>query len=356
MKYTTVVIATDAWHPQINGIVNTLEYLKKYSKHFKYILRFITPRDFSRFKSFINPNIEFAYPEMYHLRHLLKPMHFDYIHIATEGIIGVMTRMYCVHRAIPFTTSYHTRIPEYFAIYTSLGTHLAYKYMRWFHNRSIGTMVHSDSLRSELSRLGFFNLYPWCRGVDTSIFHPRSTRIFGTAGPVFLYAGRITLEKNLDAFLRLNLPGKKVVVGDGPRLMELTKRYPEVLFTGWKNKTDLALAYASADAFVFPSKTDVLSNAVLEALASGTPVAAFPVPAVQDIVRSASAGVVNKDLRLAALTALGIDRRACHSFARSFSWRKCTKAFIRNIEQAHAEFRRRTTRNYNDVSASCKAS
>jgi glycosyltransferase involved in cell wall biosynthesis len=258
----------------------------------------------------------------------------DFIHIATEGPIGYMTRRYCRKRRWPFTTSYHTRFPEYVSARLPIPEDWCYGLQRRFHNGSAGTFVATPSLEADLKARGFERLMLWSRGVDTELFRPRNVRLFG-AGPVFLYVGRIAVEKNIKAFLELDLPGRKVLVGSGPQTDELKRLYPDALFAGSHEGEALAQAYASADVFVFPSLTDTFGLVLLEALASGVPVAAFPAPGPIDVITDKRAGLLNADLRAAALGALQLDAGAARAHALRYSWENSARQFIENVLAAH---------------------
>jgi glycosyltransferase involved in cell wall biosynthesis len=244
-----------------------------------------------------------------------------------------MTRAYCLRTGIPFTTSFHTRFAEYVSSRSLVPESWIYGLQRRFHNAGAGTMVATQSLAADLSLRGFRKLLPWTRGVDTELFRPRPVRRFGEE-PVFLYVGRVAIEKNIEAFLSLDLPGRKVVVGDGPLLGVLERKYPTVLFTGVAEGEELAACYASADVFVFPSRTDTFGMVVLEAMASGVPVAAFPVTGPRDLVAQGVSGALDEDLRAAAMAALSLDRGAVRAAALAFSWEAAARMFLCNIHDA----------------------
>ena len=259
----------------------------------------------------------------------------DCIHIATEGPIGLAMRRCCLRAGRRFTTSYHTRFPEYAAARLPVPVSWGYRFERWFHNAGSGVMAASRSLCEELATHGIKNVNLWSRGVDLELFKPRAVDRFGLPRPVFLYAGRVAVEKNLDAFLRLDLPGSKAIVGGGPQLEELKGRYPDVTFTGPKFGTDLAEHYASADVFVFPSLTDTFGNVLLEALACGVPAAAYDVTGPKDIILNGKVGILGGDLKQAALAALSLDRAACREYAELFSWNACALRFRDIVAEAH---------------------
>jgi glycosyltransferase involved in cell wall biosynthesis len=274
------------------------------------------------------------------VQELFKAFEPEAIHIATEGPIGLAARRICVEWKLPFTTSYHTRFPEYVSARLPLPLAAGYAYMKWFHKPSGRLMVATPTMREELTRHGFRNISNWSRGVDTEVFHPRrqdEPDIFAhLAKPVFLYVGRVAVEKNIEAFLGLDLPGTKVVVGPGPQLDELRAKYPSVVFTGPTSGAELAAHYACADVFVFPSLTDTFGLVILEAMASGTPVAAYPAPGPVDLIPGSGAGALaptaTEGLREACLECLKLDRGQVRRFAEGFSWRACAEDFVRNLQ------------------------
>ncbi len=332
-----LLVASDAWHPQVNGVVRTYEQFARHAEALGHEVAFLTPNNRASIPCPTYPEIRLAAISQRGVRKEIERVRPEFIHIATEGPIGLATRNYCLRAGLPFTTSYHTRFPEYLAARIPIPTSWGYAYMRWFHNAGNGVMVSTQSLRDELAEHGFTNIYPWSRGVDTELFRPRKDRLFGSDEPVFMFVGRVAPEKNIGAFLDLELPGKKVVVGPGPQLDSLRRRYPDVVFTGPKFGDDLAVHFASADVFVFPSLTDTYGVVLLEALACGTPVAAYPVTGPKDVIAHGSVGVLDEDLGRAAHAALNIDRGACREFALKFSWETCTRQLLENVFIAEAE-------------------
>lgn len=253
------------------------------------------------------------------------------IHVATEGPLGWAARGFCVRNGFPFTTAYHTRFPEYVHARFRVPVALTYAVVRRFHAPAMSVMVSTQGIQDELEQRRFRNIRRWSRGVDTRLFYPRPTAFPELPRPVFLYVGRIAVEKNIQAFLDLDLPGSKLVVGDGPLLPQLRRRHSQVHFVGAKFGEDLADCYASADVFVFPSRTDTFGLVLLEALASGVPVAAYPVAGPKDVVGDAPIGVLDEDLRKAALAALDIPREQCRAYAESFSWQASARQFLANL-------------------------
>ncbi|MGI8841019.1 MAG: glycosyltransferase family 4 protein [Caulobacteraceae bacterium] len=335
-----ILLATDAWEPQVNGVVRTLTRVVAELREMGEVVEVISPDQFQTVPLPTYPEIKLARGAYEKVQQRFKAFEPEAIHIATEGPIGLAARRICLEWKLPFTTSYHTRFPEYIAARLPLPLAAGYAYMKWFHKPSGRLMVATPTMRAELERHGFRNISQWSRGVDTEAFHPRrpaEPEVFdGLARPVFLYVGRVAVEKNIEAFVSLDLPGTKVVVGDGPQREELGAKYPEVAFLGAKFGDELAACYACADVFVFPSLTDTFGLVILEAWACGTPVAAFSAPGPIDIIPGRGAGVVatgqNEGLREACLEALTLDRNAVRAVAQQFSWRACAEDFQRFLQ------------------------
>jgi glycosyltransferase involved in cell wall biosynthesis len=335
-----ILVATDAWEPQVNGVVRTLTRVVQELRAMGHAVEVVSPDQFKTFPLPTYPEIKVALGVYEPVQERFKAFEPEAIHIATEGPIGLAARRICVEWKLPFTTSYHTRFPEYVSARLPLPLAAGYAYMKWFHKPSGRLMVATPTMRDELSRHGFRNISAWSRGVDTQIFRPRQPDepdVFATlARPISLYVGRVAVEKNIEAFLGIDLPGTKVVVGDGPQREELALKYPEVVFTGSKFGGDLAAHYACADLFVFPSLTDTFGLVLLEAMAAGTPVAAYPAPGPIDILPGSGAGVLahsaTEGLREACLDALKLDRPVVRAFAEGFSWRACAEDFVRNLQ------------------------
>jgi glycosyltransferase involved in cell wall biosynthesis len=328
-----ILVATDAWHPQVNGVVRTYERLAVELAALGVEMTVLAPHEFRTLPCPTYPEIRLALPSFNRVARRFQAIKPDAVHIATEGPLGWMARRYCRKRGIRFTTSFHTRFPEYLNQRFAIPTAWTGAVLRHFHNGGAGLMAATPSLARELESQGFERVLPWTRGVDTTLFRPRPVRLFGES-PVFVYVGRIAAEKSITAFLDLELPGRKVVVGGGPQLDELTARYPDVLFTGKKTGEALAECYASADAFVFPSRTDTFGMVLLEAMASGLPVAALPVCGPQDVVTNGVTGVLSNDLRAAALAALSLDRGRVRAKAAEYSWENAARLFLANITGA----------------------
>ena len=335
-----LLLATDAWEPQVNGVVRTLTRVVAELRDMGDSVEIISPDQFPNFPLPTYPEIKLAVGAYEKVQEKFKSFEPEAIHIATEGPIGLAARRICLEWKLPFTTSYHTRFPEYISARLPLPLAAGYAYMKWFHKPSGRLMVATPTLRDELARHGFRNLSQWSRGVDTEIFRPERRNdpdvCKDLARPIWLNVGRVAVEKNIEAFVKLDLPGTKVVVGDGPQREELAAKHPEVVFAGARFGDELAAYFASADVFVFPSLTDTFGLVLLEAMASGTPVAAFSAPGPVDLIPGSGAGVVapgqTAGLKDAALACLKLDREAVRAFAEQFSWRACAEEFRRNLQ------------------------
>ncbi|TCL74677.1 glycosyltransferase family 1 protein [Rhizobium sp. BK251] len=337
-----LVIVTDAWHPQVNGVVRSIENTNRELAKIGVEVSMVTPERFSSIPCPTYPEIRLSIAGYRRVAAEIEKSNPSYVHIATEGPLGLTARRWCLRNGMPFTTSYHTRFPEYVAARLPVPKSWLYAFVRWFHNGGSGCMVATQSLANELRNKGIRNLMSWSRGIDAEQFKPEplEEKPFGLQRPIFMTIGRVALEKNLPAFLDLDLPGSKVVVGDGPARAELEARYPDVLFTGPKFGAELAHAYAQADVFVFPSLTDTFGNTILEALASGVPVAAYPVTGPLDIVGpNASVGVLDEDLRKACLAALSRSREDARELALTYSWEAASLQFITNIRVANGRLK-----------------
>ena len=323
-----ILIVSDAWFPQVNGVVRTLSVVTEKLRAMGDTVEVIGP---DRFRSIPTPGyaeIRLAIAPKRKLARLVADFRPEVIHIATEGPLGWAMRSLCRRNHWPFTTAFHTRFPEYLEARTGIPADWSWRVMRRFHEAGDGTFAATTSLRQELTRRGFTKLRPWTRGVDLDKFRPGEGDPWaGLQRPIFLYAGRVAIEKNIEAFLALDLPGSKVVIGGGPALEGLKQKFPQVTFTGYRENGALARSYAGADVFVFPSRTDTFGLVLLEALASGTPVAAFPVTGPIDVVTDARVGALNEDLRTACLKALDCDRTACREHAEAWSWEACVAQF-----------------------------
>jgi glycosyltransferase involved in cell wall biosynthesis len=331
-----IAIVTDAWIPQINGVVRTLESVAAALERQGVRSDFIGPDGFRTLPLPSYPDIRVAMTTRREVGRRLEALDPDHVHIATEGPLGLFARRHCLAAGRVFTTSYHTRFPEYLRARLPVPLAWSYAWLRRFHNSGAGVLVAAPSLRGELAERGFQRIRPWTRGVDTVLFHPQRRRDLGLPKPIFLNVGRVAVEKNLPAFLELDLPGSKVVVGDGPDLPRLRESYPAAHFLGVRTGEALAELYAGADAFVFPSLTDTFGIVLLEALASGLPIAAFPVTGPMDVIGASGCGVLKENLREAAFEALDISRDRCRAYGETFTWHESARQFFSNIETAHA--------------------
>jgi 1,2-diacylglycerol 3-alpha-glucosyltransferase/glucuronosyltransferase len=340
-----ILVATDAWRPQINGVVRTLSALARSARGLGVEIDFLSPDGFWSLPMPSYPQLRLALPSPVGIARRIEAAKPDAIHIATEGPIGHMTRAYCVRRRRPFTTSYTTRFPEYIAARYPIPVSWSYGVLRWFHAAASVTMVSTPSLYNELRARNFANLGMWTRGVDTDVFRPDHAIALDLPRPLFVTVGRVAVEKNLDAFLSLDLPGTKLVIGGGPQLEELKQRYPETVFLGELEHETLAGYLAAADVFVFPSKTDTFGIVQLEALACGLPIAAYPVTGPLDVVGANPIGALNEDLRAACLAALDVPRSACRDFALGYSWENSARQFIEHMNKvANLDCRRVPTK------------
>jgi glycosyltransferase involved in cell wall biosynthesis len=326
-----ILIATDTWHPQVNGVVRTLTSLKRSASGLGVEVGFLTPDGFPSLPVPTYPGLRVALPNRREIARRIEAAAPDAIHIATEGPIGWATWSYCRRRRLAFTTSYTTRFPEYIAVRSIVPASVTYAVLRRFHSAAAMTMVATNSLYDELAARGFRKLGFWGRGVDTELFNPSHPLELDLPRPIFMTMGRVAVEKNIEAFLSLDLPGCKVVVGDGPQKSVLEHKYPGVRFLGEKTGTDLTAHLAAADVFVFPSRTDTFGVVQLEALACGTPVAAFPVTGPLDVIADHPVGALDEDLRSACLRALSVSRDACRNFALERSWENSARQFIGNL-------------------------
>lgn len=336
-----LLLATDAWEPQVNGVVRTLRETVRRLPALGFDVRLATPGDFLTVAMPGYAEIRLAVFPDWRLADMVDDFRPDVLHIATEGPIGIAARKLALRRRIPFTTSFHTRFPEYLSARLPVPEAAAYAWLRHFHNAGACTMVATASLERDLAGRGFLNLARWSRGVDTALFRPGAAVPQPWPRPVFLTVGRLAVEKNLEAFLSLDLPGTRLVVGDGPARADLEARFPHARFCGALSGEALAAVYASADVFVFPSRTDTFGLVLLEALASGLPVAAFPVMGPADVITSPAVGVLSEDLREAALAALRLDRRACAAFAAARDWDTSAGQFAGNLRRAAGTGERR---------------
>ncbi len=332
-----ILIVTDAWHPQINGVVRTLESLATELRARGHEVSFLTPEPFLTVPVPAYPEIRLSLASRRTVFRAMTRTRPHHIHIATEGPLGLLARRYCLERQRDFTTSFHTRFPEYLAARLPVPQDWSYGYLRWFHAPAANTMVPTKSLREDLFSRDFQHLSLWGRGVDTSRFRPGPATMFqDLPGPRLLYVGRLAAEKNVEAFLKLGVPGTKIVVGDGPERARLEREFRQARFLGFLHGEALAAAYRSANVLVFPSRTDTFGNVITEALASGTPVAGYPVTGPLDIL-APGAGAMDDELAEAVRRALMCDRMEARALAERFSWPASADQFLAALVPANRQ-------------------
>lgn len=315
-----LLLVTDAWRPQVNGVVRTWERVIAELRGKGVEVEVIAPEGFRSVPLPTYNEIRLALVSPGRVTRLMEEAEPDAIHIATEGPLGALARRSCLKRGWPFTTSFHTRFHDYVHARTRIPPAWTLKALKRFHAPASTVLATTPSMRDELASAGFENLRVWTRGVDSELFRPREDAALGLEGPVWIYVGRVAIEKNITAFLELELPGTKLIVGDGPQREELEKRYPDAVFAGARFGEDLARHYAGADVFVFPSRTDTFGLVLIEALACGVPVAAYPLPGPIDIVTDSAVGALDENLGRAARAALGKDSEACRRHALRYTW------------------------------------
>lgn len=325
-----ICIATDAWHPQINGVVTTLTRTSKTLRSWGHEVMVLSPDQFRTIPCPTYPEIRLSMVTAIAIGRILDQFEPDAVHIATEGPIGWTTRRVCRKKGIKFTTSYHTRFPEYVRMRVPVPLTMSYGLIRKFHRPAERTMA-APTIIEELNAKNFTHLVPWSRGVDTTLFRPRDESVPLNRKPCFVYVGRVAPEKNLPAFLGLKLPGEKWVIGDGPSLEQYRITYPNVRFFGAKRGVELVEHLAQADVFVFPSLTDTFGVVLLEANACGVPVAAFPVTGPQYLIQEGVNGCLDHDLQAASLRALAVSRNTCRQLAMQYNWETCTRQFLGNL-------------------------
>jgi glycosyltransferase involved in cell wall biosynthesis len=327
-----IMLVTDAWDPQVNGVVRTLKSTARELQAMGHTVDFLTPLEFHTLPCPTYPDIRLSLLPGRKVSLRIEQFRPDALHIATEGPLGIAARRFALQNGLPFTTAYHTRFPEY--VHARLRVPLAwtYAFLRWFHGPSQAVMAPTAVVRRDLEAYGLKRVVLWSRGVELDIFRPRQSKRLNTAPPIFLCVGRVAVEKNIDAFLQLDLPGSKWVAGEGPALAGLKGRFPQVNYLGVLNQQELAEVYSSADVFVFPSKTDTFGLVLLEAMACGLPVAAYPVTGPLDVVGdNPKAAALHEDLRTACLDALKLKREDAIAHARQFSWRAATEQFVSHL-------------------------
>ena len=329
-----ILLVSDAWFPQVNGVVTTYQnVIGKLEERKDIDITVLHPSEFPTIACPFYPEINLTLASWPRIWRIIDKYQPDAIHIATEGPLGMCARMYCLENEIPFSTAYHTQFPHYLYKYLKLPKKITYEYLRWFHAPSISIMVPTQRVKDELVAQKFENLVVWTRGVHLDQYYPGDkTEFTDVQGPIFLYCGRVAKEKNIEEFLKIDLPGTKAVIGDGPARRSLEKRFPNVIFCGMQKGEKLASLYRSADVFVFPSLTDTFGVVMLEAMASGLPVAGFPVTGPVDVITDDKAGCLDWDLKKAALHCLDLKKDDCVDFARRFSWDIVAQQFHTHIQ------------------------
>jgi glycosyltransferase involved in cell wall biosynthesis len=326
-----IMIVTDAWQPQVNGVVRTLTNTKREMESMGHEVDLLTPLEFKTLPCPTYPDIRLSVLPGKSVEKRIRAFGPDALHIATEGPLGIAARRYATKNDLAFTTAFHTRFPEYVKARFGIPLSWTYGFLRWFHGPSQAIMAPTQKVKSDLETWQFNNVVLWSRGVDLDIFKMQATNKLNTEPPIFLYVGRVAVEKNIEAFLELDLPGSKWVAGDGPAMAGLREKYPDVNYLGVLDQPALAEIYSSADVFVFPSKTDTFGLVLLEAMACGLPVAAYPVTGPIDVIGDSGAGAMHEDLREACLAALKIDRSMARSHAEKFSWHAATEQFVNHL-------------------------
>ena len=322
-----IAIATDAWEPQVNGVVQTLRKTRDELVAMGHDVLMITPEGRRTIPCPTYPEIRLALFQRRALRRELDAFAPDCIHIATEGTLGLAVRRYCIKRGLRFTTAYHTQFPEYVRARVPVPIRFTVGLLRWYHRPAARTMVPTKGIKDLLESRKFQNVVIWSRGVDTDLFTPADPHAYEYPGPIWVYLGRVAVEKNIEQFLNLDLPGSKVIIGDGPDRERLEKQYADCHFLGYRFGKELASFLAGGDVFVFPSRTDTFGLVMLEAMACGLPVAALPVHGPIDVVQPGVTGVLDDDLATACRRALELSREDCRAFAESRSWRHSTQQF-----------------------------
>ena len=337
-----VVVVTDAWFPQTNGVVRTLAITVDRMRADGIEVHVLSPEGFRTIPCPTYPEIRLALFAGRAVGRRLAELQPTVVHVATEGPLGLAARNWCVRNQHAFTTAYHTQFPEYVRARAPVPLSLSYAFMRWFHGAAKRTLVATPSMQRQLEARGVGNIARWSRGVDSELFRPRDKAFLSLPRPIWLYLGRVAVEKGIEDFLALELPGTKLVIGDGPARAALERQYPAAQFVGYKHGEDLARHVAACDVFVFPSRTDTFGLVLLEAMACGLPVAAYPVTGPIDVVKPGVTGILDEDLELAALQALDLEPEDCREHALGYSWESCTRQFVNALAQPQVDLEGRS--------------
>jgi glycosyltransferase involved in cell wall biosynthesis len=329
-----LALVTDAWHPQTNGVVRTLVSTVERLRAENVTVEVISPQGFRSIPCPTYPEIRLSLFARGRVARRLEAFDPDAVHIATEGPLGMAARSWCLAHSAQFTTAYHTQFPEYLRARLPVPLCASYAFLRWFHGAASRTLVATPAMRRQLEARGFGNLSIWSRGVDVELFRPRDKAALDLPRPIWLYVGRVAVEKGIEDFLELELPGTQLVVGDGPARPSLERRYPRARFVGFKHGEELATHFAASDVFVFPSRTDTFGLVLLEAMACGLPVAAYPVTGPIDVVAHGVTGILDENLRAAALRALHLDPQACRAHAMRYTWEASTRQFLNELARS----------------------
>lgn len=335
-----ITIVTDAWAPQTNGVVTTMKATGGCLEEMGHQVKYITPQDFRTVPMPTYPDIRLSLFAGGAVARKLKEFAPDAIHVSTEGPLGIAARRYCVRNNLSFTTSYHTQFPQYLRMRLPVPLSWSYGILRRFHGAAVRTLVATESQREQLKQQSFNNLVPWTRGVDTTLFKPADkseNSILSLPRPISVYMGRVAVEKNIGAFLSLQLPGSKLVIGDGPDFQELKQQYPDCTFIGYKFGEELARYLADCDVFVFPSRTDTFGLVLLEAMACGLPVAAYPVTGPIDVIQQGRTGVMDEDLGVAVTEALKLSGEEARKYAEQRSWQAASHQFFGHLTRTSGQ-------------------
>lgn len=333
-----IALVTDAWHPQVNGVVRTWDTVTRKLRELGHDVLVIHPKLFRTVPCPGYPAIRLAIRPRKYTIQLLREFQPDCIHIATEGPVGLVARKFCQHYKLKFTTSYHTHFPQYMRVYYGVPERFTFKFMRWFHNGAVCTLVPTESVKAELEARRFTNVRVWKRGVDRQLFYPSENGrdLLNLPRPIYLNTGRVSHEKNLAEFAAMKVQGTKIIVGEGPAMRKLRRHYPDVHFTGYLVDEDMRRYLQAADVFVFPSLTDTFGNVMMEALACGTPVAAHPVTGPVDVMDEKLldgkvVGAMHQDLHVAAQQAMTISREDCRQYTQKWCWNNATQVLLSNL-------------------------